>query len=83
MGGGMELHYISMAGLLLIAVSWLLQYWKMSDGKTGVSREFAALQAAGIALLIIDGMMGGLYDLAAMNLVTCGGALLVLSKAKG
>ena len=55
----------------------------MSQGKSGVSRRFALLQAAGIALLIIDGLLGGLYDLAAMNLITCGGALLVLSKAKG
>jgi len=82
MGGKMEIHYISIAGLALIAASWLLQYKKMSKGKMEVTREFALLQAAGIVLLIIDGLLGGLYDLAAMNLVTCGGALLVLSKAK-
>jgi len=79
----MELHYISTAGLALIAISWWLQYQNMSQGKAGVSRRFALLQAAGIALLVVDGLLGGLYDLAAMNLITCGGALLVLSKAKG
>ncbi len=78
----MELHYLSLAGLALIAVAWLLQYQKMSKGKTEVTRQFAILQAAGIALLVIDGFMSGLYDLAAMNIITCGGALLVLSKAK-
>ena len=79
----MELHYASIAGLALIAISWLLQYQKMSKGKTEVTREFALLQAAGIAILVIDGFLSGLYDLAAMNMITCGGALLVLSKAKG
>jgi len=78
----MELHYISIAGLMLIAISWWLQYQRMSKGRSEVTREFAMLQAAGIALLVIDGFLGGLYDLAAMNLVTCGCALLVLSKAK-
>ena len=78
----MELHYLSIAGLAIIAVSWLLQYKKMSKGKMEVTREFALLQVAGIALLIIDALSGGLYDFAAMNLITCGGALLVLSKAK-
>ena len=82
MGGMMELHYVSIAGLALIAVSWLLQYQRMSKGKTEVTREFALLQAAGIAFLIFDAFSGGLYDFAAMNMITCGGALLVLSKAK-
>jgi len=83
MGGKMELHYVSVAGLALIAISWLLQYKRMLKGKSEITREFAVLQAAGISLLIIDGLSSGLYDLAAMNMVTCGGALLVLSKAKG
>lgn len=78
----MGLHYVSLAGLALIAVAWLLQYRKMSKGKMEITRQFAALQAAGIALLVIDGYMSGLYDLAAMNVITCGGALLVFSKAK-
>lgn len=83
MGGKMELHYVSIAGLALIAIAWLLQYKRMLKGKPELARGFAVLQAAGIALLIIDGMLSGLYDLVAMNMVTCGGALLVLSKAKG
>ena len=78
----MELHYVSIAGLALIAISWYLQYQKMSKGKMEITREFAMFQVAGISLLIIDGFLGVLYDLAAMNLITCGGALLVLSKAK-
>ena len=78
----MELHYMSIAGLALIAIAWWLQYQKMSKGKTELTREFALLQAAGIAILIIDGFLSGLYDLAAMNMITCGGALLVLSKAR-
>ena len=81
-GGLVELHYVSIAGLALIAIAWYLQYQKMSKGKADVTRAFAALYAAGVALLVIDGLLGGLYDLAAMNLVTCGVALLVLSKAK-
>ena len=78
----MELHYVGIAGLALIAVAWCLQYQKMSKGNLEITRAFAIFQAAGIALLIIDGFLGGLYDLAAMNLITCGLALLVLSKAK-
>jgi len=81
-GGLVEFHYVSMSGLALIAIAWYLQYSKMSKGQMEASRDFAIFQAAGIALLIIDGIMSGLYDLAAMNLITCGGALLVLSKAK-
>jgi len=77
-----ELHYVSIAGLALIAVAWCLQYQKMSKGNLEITRAFAALYAAGVVLLIIDGLLGGLYDLAAMNMITCGGALLVLSKAK-
>ncbi len=79
----MALHYVSIAGLALIAISWYLQYKGMSNGKAEIARGFAMLQAAGIALLVVDGLLGGAYDLAAMNMVTCGGALLVLSKAKG
>ena len=82
MGGEMELHYISIAGLALIAIAWLLQYQKMSKSKAELAREFAIFQALGIAILVIDGLLSGMYDLAAMNLITCGGALLVLSKAK-
>jgi len=82
MGGLVEIHIISVIGLALIAIAWGLQYRKMSEGKMEVSRAFAILQAAGILLLVIDGMQGGLYDLAAMNLITLGGALLVFSKAK-
>jgi len=78
----MAFHYFSIAGLALISIAWLLQYQKMSRGKTELAREFAILQVAGIALLIIDGFLGGLYELAAMNLISCGCALLVLSKAK-
>ncbi|MFA6328647.1 MAG: hypothetical protein WCY41_04335 [Candidatus Micrarchaeia archaeon] len=79
----MGFHYVSVAGLALIAAAWWLQYRKMSQGRLEVTREFAIFQAAGVALLVMDGFLGGAYDLAAMNLVTCGGALLVLSKAKG
>ena len=78
----MEIHYISAAGLALIAIAWLAQYRKMSKGKAEVSLEFVLFQAAGIAILVFDGLLSGMYDLAAMNMVTCGGALLVLSKAK-
>ena len=78
----MALHYMSIAGLALVAISWWLQYQKMSKGKTELTREFALLQAAGIAILIIVGFLSGLYDLAAMNMITCGGALLVFSKAR-
>ena len=78
----MEIHYISIAGLALVAIAWWMQYSQMSKGRLEVSRAFAIFQAAGILLLIIDGLMGGIYDLAAMNMVTCGGALLVLSKAR-
>ena len=76
------MHFVSVAGLALIAVAWYLQYRKMSKGEMALCRAFALFQAAGIAILIIDGLLGGLYDLAAMNMVTCGGALLALSKAK-
>jgi len=78
----MELHYVSILGLALIAIAWGLQYGRMSKGEMGISRAFAILQAAGILLLIADALLGGLYDLAAMNMITCGLALLVLSKAK-
>lgn len=78
----MAIHYLSIFGLAIIAASWLRLYWKMERNKREITREFALLQATGIAILVIDGFLSGAYDLAAMNLVTCGGALLVLSKAR-
>ena len=78
----MELHFISIFGLVLIAIAWLLLYRQLSRGKYTVSRQFAAIYATGVVFLILDGLASGLFDLVAMNLITCGAALLVLSTAK-
>lgn len=77
----MELHYISLCGLLLICAGWLMQYFAMAKKKE-MGKTFVLAYSAGVALLVLDGFQSGLYDLAAANLVSLAIALAVLSRLK-
>ena len=74
----MELHYLTMLGLLLIAAGWLMQYARMKKGRQEIMKEFVSMNCIGIALLIVDGFLAGLYDVALFNVFTLSGSLLVL-----
>ena len=78
----MEIHYLSVAGLLLIAFAWLLQYNSMKKRKQGIRKDFVAVNCVGIALLIVDGYFSGLYDIASANVLTFAGSLLVISRIR-
>jgi uncharacterized membrane protein len=77
----MEIHPVSVLGLLLIAAGWLVQLRAMKGGQRGVSARFVALNCAGIFLLVADSAASGSYDIAAMNCLTLLASLLVLRKA--
>ena len=78
----MEIHYLSVVGLLLIAVGWLVQFASMRNGSKEIKKLFPAVGAIGILLLIIDGYLGGSYDIAMANVVILASSLLVLARIK-
>ncbi len=78
----MELHYISLLGLLLIGAGWLMQYFALRAGKKNVMKNFVLVYSLGVLFLVIDGFLGGLYDLALMNVATLACGLLVFFALK-
>jgi hypothetical protein len=78
----MEIQYLSVFGLVFIALGWLMQYLSMSKGNGGIVREFPALNAIGSALLIISSYQGGAMDIMAGNVLTFIGALLVFTAVR-
>lgn len=78
----MDIHYLSVIGLLLIAAGWLMQYLRMEKGKQDIVPGFVAINCLGIALLVYDSFATGLADVAAMNVLTLAASILVFSRLK-
>jgi hypothetical protein len=52
----------------------------MANKKREITKDFALIYAVGVAFLIVDGFMGGLYDLGVMNILSLLAALAVYMK---
>jgi hypothetical protein len=61
---------MTILGLSLISLAWLIQLVLISQGKQLVSPIFVGTYIVGVALLIADGFNSGLNDLALANLVS-------------
>ncbi len=75
------LAYISIIGLSLIIISWIIQIIKIIKKNNNISKMFAGLQFLGILLLIIDGYKTNL-PLAIANALSAIGALIVFLMVK-
>lgn len=73
--------YLSIIGLGLIIISWIIQIIKLAKKDTNISKIFAGLQFLGILLLIIDGYKTNL-PLAIANSLSAIGALIVFFMVK-
>jgi len=72
---------ISLIGLSLIVIAWILQFFLM-DKKKKLSLSFVILYILGVILLVYDGFSSGLNDLATANLISLLVSLAVLIKLK-
>lgn len=73
---------VALIGLVFIAVAWLVQSLAISKKKKELRKEFIWLYAIGVILLVADGFMNGLKELAIMNLVVFVLALITVVKLK-
>jgi hypothetical protein len=76
---------VSAWGLILVSAGWIWQlvYTDKKGKKTNeIQQHFIAAYVLGVALLVVDGMAGGLNILAALNVLAGVLALLVLLKLK-
>ncbi|MFA5049476.1 MAG: hypothetical protein WC501_00550 [Candidatus Micrarchaeia archaeon] len=74
--------YISLMGLVLIAIGWLIQFFYMRDGKRKISNSFIIINCIGIIILIINAYLSGAYEIAFGNVLTFAAAFAVLYKIK-
>ena len=61
---------MSILGLSVISLGWLIQLVLVSQGKLSLSSAFVGVYAIGVALLIVDGFSSGLNSLALANLIS-------------
>lgn len=78
----MEIQYLSVLGLVLIAAGWGMQYLSLRKGKKEVVKMLPALNIIGAVILIIGAYQGGAMDIVAGNALTIAGALLVFLAIK-
>ncbi len=70
-------HYMSLAGLTLIAFGWFYQFGLLSNKGREISPMLPLANAVGIALLTLDAFGSGMIDIAMFNGLTLIGACLV------
>jgi hypothetical protein len=70
---------ISLIGLSVIIVSWILEFFFMGKKKK-ISPIFIGVYIIGAGLLVYDGFVSGLNDLAVANLINSVVAGVVLGK---
>ncbi len=66
-------------GLLIITAAWVMQF--LSKSQT-LRREFVLGYLLGSAILALDGLMTGMYQVAFLNALVSGIALLTLRNVK-
>ena len=70
--------YLSLIGMGIIIISWIVQIVKLANGHKEICSCFAGLQFIGIVLLVIDGFMAGNTLLAGANILSALGALIIV-----
>lgn len=70
---------LSLIGLGIIVVSWIIQFFSMKKTKK-IYLYFVIVYAIGVAVLVYDGFNSGLNDLAVANLFSLLASVLVLGK---
>jgi len=71
---------LSLIGLAVIVVSWILEYFFMGKRKK-ISPLFMAVYILGAGILVYDGFTSGAKDIAILNFITCIVAGIVLGKS--
>ncbi len=69
--------YLSVIGLILIILSWIIQIVKIKKGNKEICSCFAMLQFLGIVLLIIESILSTNITLAIGNGLSALGAIIV------
>lgn len=75
-------QYLTIIGLLLIAVGWFAQYYAQLKGKQGITISLLALNVLGIGILVVDTCLSGAYDIMVCEFLTLLGTALVFSNLK-
>jgi hypothetical protein len=70
---------LSLIGLSVIIVAWILEFFFMGKKKK-ISPIFIGVYILGAGILVYDGFTSGVYDLAVANLITAVVAGIVLGK---
>ncbi|MBS3141352.1 hypothetical protein J4405_04380 [Candidatus Woesearchaeota archaeon] len=73
---------LSLIGLGIIIVSWLIQFGYMLKGQKKIKANFVIVYILGVLVLVYDGFVNGLINLAIANILSGIAALLVLIKIK-
>lgn len=77
-------NMIAELGLIFIITGWFIQFakmWKKKE-KEKLSYGFLIVYIIGVALLVADGMLAGLFLLAWLNVASMAGAVLVMLKLR-
>ena len=74
---------ISSFGLACIIAGWFIQLYHAWKGVREIQPLFVMTYTVGVLLLVIDGYMSGLMELAMLNLVSMVVASLDLIKSRG
>jgi len=75
-------QYLTIIGLLLIAVGWIAQYYAQFKGKQGITISLLAFNVLGIGILVVDTYLSGAYDIMICEFLTLLGTALVFSNLK-
>jgi uncharacterized protein with PQ loop repeat len=73
---------LSLIGLSLIIIGWLIQFFYQLKNKKGINPLFIIIYIIGVLVLVVDGYLSGLIELAVLNLISSIIAALVLIKLK-
>ncbi|MGM0440516.1 MAG: hypothetical protein ACQEP8_05340 [Chlamydiota bacterium] len=60
---------LSILGLVLIAIAWLLQFWNIQNNNYKVMPEFLFCYAIGVILLVISEFYSKLFIQGSLNLI--------------
>lgn len=67
---------LTFIGLGVIILAWMFQFVKIAFGSKNIQPAFVGIYAVGVLLLVVDGFMSGLNEIASFNLASLVVALL-------
>jgi len=73
---------MTIIGLTLIAVAWIIQLVSTTNENHKMHLLFAGLYTIGVLLLVIDGYLTGATTIASLNLISLVGSAFVFLKLK-